>query len=255
MFSAMTFWPTCGQADSTYSLSCAGGFCVVASAGGRRSSSTVTSLLSLSTRGALSILTASNKFARASFLVSGKPWSTVPSEQRACEGILCLLRSDWSLRWLDVCICTDASETGFAFAVCEGCHELASEVGRVSQRTRFPSSSRSIGARSRALRFIALVVDWKVQVRTRTRGRLHNRNFAQTSLGCLCNLDPSKWRLAEYGGFFRDENIKVLEARSMLYAVRYAESCYPRGRFLILSDNFALALALCKGRSVFYCFH
>ena len=30
-------------------------------------------------------------------------------EQRALWETLCLLRSDWSLRWLDVCICADAS--------------------------------------------------------------------------------------------------------------------------------------------------
>ena len=41
----------------------------------------------------------------------------------------------------------------------------------------------------------------------------------------------------------------VLEARSILYAVSYAESRYPSGRLLILSDILALVLALCKGRS------
>ena len=59
---------------------------------------------------------------------------------RAFWSILCLLRSDWSLRRLDVCMCTDASEQGFAFAVRERCRELASEVGRVSEQTRFKSS-------------------------------------------------------------------------------------------------------------------
>ena len=33
-----------------------------------------------------------------------------------------------------------------------------------------------------------------------------------------------------------------------LHAVRYAEGSYPSGRLLILSDNLALVLALCKGR-------
>ena len=44
-------------------------------------------------------------------------------------------------QWLGVCICMDASEKGFAFAVREGCCELASEVGRVSERTRFKSGA------------------------------------------------------------------------------------------------------------------
>ena len=37
----------------------------------------------------------------------------------------------WNLRRLDV-----ASEKGFAFTIREGCRELASEVGRVSEQTR-----------------------------------------------------------------------------------------------------------------------
>ena len=37
-------------------------------------------------------------------------------------------------------------------------------------------------------------------------------------------VNPSEWRLAAYGGFLRDENIIVVEARSILYAVRNAES-------------------------------
>ena len=44
---------------------------------------------------------------------------------------------------------------GFAFAVRQGCRELASEVGRVPERTRFKRSSRTFRARSRALRSIA----------------------------------------------------------------------------------------------------
>ena len=65
----------------------------------------------------------------------------------------------------------------------------------------------------------------------------------------LQHWDPSEWRLAAYGGFFREENNTVFEARFTLRAVRYAESRHPPGRFLILSDNLALVQALCKGRS------
>ena len=70
-------------------------------------------------------------------------------------------------------------------------------------------------------------------------------DFREVSLQIL---DPSEWRLAAYGGFFRDENF-ILEARSTLYAVWYAEGKYPPGHLLILSDNLALVLALCTGRS------
>ena len=52
-----------------------------------------------------------------------------------------------------------------------------------------------------------------------------------------------------YGGFFREENIIILVTCSILYALRCAESKYPPVRLLTLSDNLALELALCKGRS------
>ena len=55
--------------------------------------------------------------------------------------------------------------------------------------------------------------------------------------------------MAACGGFFSEENIIVLEAPSNLCAVQYAEGRYPPGRLLILSDNHAQVLALCKGRS------
>ena len=54
------------------------------------------------------------------------------------------------------------------------------------------------------------------------------------------------------GAFIRYENIIVFEARSILCAVQYAESCYPQLRLLVLSDNLALMLALWKGRSTFF---
>ena len=189
------------------------------------------SFLALSNRGALSILDASFRFGQASNLEAGEPWSTVRKEQRAIGEILPLPR-DWGLCWPDVCICTDASEKGFAFAVREGCRELASEVGRVSERTRFKRSSRSIRARSRALSpaLNESCTDFP-EVLLQTSG----------SLGLE--------RLTAYAAFFREENIILLDARPILYAVRFAENRYPPGLLLILSDNLALVPAFGKGRS------
>ena len=200
--------------------------------------------LALSSRGVLSILDDSFKFAQASYLVSVEPWSTVRMEQRAFGGILCLLRSDWSLRLLGVCICTDASEKGFAFAVREGCRELASELGRVSERARFKSSSGSIRARSRALPSIAPDDVLDCSCSEEGEVSLARRESRANFLGFVATSGS-----AAYDGFFREENIIVFEAHSILYPVRYAESSYPPGRLLILSGNLVLVLALCKGRS------
>ena len=74
----------------------------------------------------------------SSFVVTGLFWrSPVAELSQFLTQTSCLLRSDWCLRWLDVYICTDASEKLFAFAVREGCRELASEVGRFSERAKF----------------------------------------------------------------------------------------------------------------------
>ena len=122
----------------------------------------------------------------------------------------------------------------------KGVPERASEVGRVSERTRFKRSSKSCRARSRALRSIALDVGVEYSSSAEDEVSLAMKESC---------ADPWEWRLTAYGAFFRDEDIIVLEARSILHAVRYAESCYPPGRLPIVSGNLALVLALCKGCS------
>ena len=159
------------------------------------------------------------------------------------EEFLYLLR-DWSLRWLDADFCTDASEKGFTFAVREGCRELASEGGRVTQRTRFKRSSRSIRARSRALRSIALDVVLESSSSDEDEVALAlKEGRADLPKVSLQLRDPSAWKLAASGALFREE------ARSILYVVRYAEGRCSLVHLLLLSDNLALVLALCKRRS------
>ena len=68
---------------------------------------------------------------------------------------------------------------------------------------------------------------------TRMRCPLPERrvDFPEVSLQLL---DPSEWMLAACGAVFREENITLLDARSILCAVGYAENDYPPGRLLIL---------------------
>ena len=113
--------------------------------------------------------------------------------------------------------------------------------------TRFKRSSTSIRARSRALRSIAPDVVLECSSSDDDEVSLAQRetcaDFPEVTVQLL---DPSEWRLAAYGAFFRDENIIILEARSFLYAVRYAESCYPPRRLLIFSDHLALVLSVMR---------
>ena len=100
---------------------------------------------------------------------------------------------------------------GFAFAVREGCRELASEVGRVSERTRFKSSSRSVRAGSRALRSIAPVVVLECSSSDENEVSLVRKesraDFPDVSQHLL---QPFGWRLVAYGVFFHFDNVTIL---------------------------------------------
>ena len=84
-----------------------------------------------------------------------------------------------------------------------------------------------------------------MRMRRRLPRRESRANFLEVWLQLL---DPSAWKLAAYRGIPREENILVLETRSILYSVRFPERRYPPGRLRILPANLALVLALCKGR-------
>ena len=173
------------------------------------------SFLALSNRGALSILDASFKFARASYLVS---WSTARMEQRAFGGILCPLRSVRSLRRLDVCICTGASEKRFVKdAASWPWRSVESQNGRGSKEVLGPS----VPSRVRAPRSIAPVAcsrsdeDAGVGCRERVSRGLP-RSVGATSGSLARESDGVRWLLSR-------GNTTVLEARSVLHADRCAE--------------------------------
>ena len=102
----------------------------------------------------------------------------------------------------------------------------------------FERSSRSIRAQSCALRSIPSDVVLECSSLDETEVSLVQRecraDFPEESSQLL---DPSEWRLGAYSGFFREENIIVLEACSVSYAVRCAQRNYPTGRLLILSEQ------------------
>ena len=79
------------------------------------------------------------------------------------------------------------------------------------------SSSRTIGARSRALRWIAPYVDLENSSSDENEVSLARKECrSEFPEVWLQLLDPPEWKLAAYGGFFREENNIILEARSIL---------------------------------------
>ena len=115
--------------------------------------------------------------------------------------------------------------------------------------TRFKRSSTSIRAWSRAVRSIAPDVGSECSSSDENEVSLafmeSRADFPEVSLQLL---DPRNgdWRRAVVSAA---RQTSVLEARSILYAVRYVES-NNLGRLLISSDTVALVLAECKGRTL-----
>ena len=111
--------------------------------------------------------------------------------------ILYLLCSDWKL---DVCTCS-----------------WLQGLDGASGRTRFERSSRSIRARSRALRSISPKVSLECSSSEEDEVSLalteSRAEFLEVS---LLLVDPSEWRLTAYGASFPDASTIVLEARSIL---------------------------------------
>ena len=165
--------------------------------------------------GALSILDASFKFALGSYLVSGEPWSTVRMEQRAIwvNSVFSAVNgvsSPASLRM--------HRKQSFAFAVREGC---------VSERTRFQSSSRSIGAQvtcafapPRRMPFWSVSSsdeDVMSPARRKSRRGLP-RSVVATSGSLEIEIGGVRWVS------FARKASQFSKHLPILYAVRYAES-------------------------------
>ena len=189
------------------------------------------SFLALSNRGAPSIFDASFKFARASYLLWS--WSTVHLKHRAFGGEFFV-----SSTVIGVCIGLmsafvpmhrkRASRSRFVKDVVSWLRRWA--VSRNGQGSRaapgpsVPGRVRFAPSRRRPV--------WSIPVRTRKRCLARKESRADFPEVSLHLLDPSEWKLAAYGGFFREENIIILEARSILCAVQHAESRCSLGRLL-----------------------
>ena len=148
------------------------------------------------------------KFARASYLVSGEPWSTVRKEQKAFG------RFSVSSAAIGVC----AGLMSASVRVRQKKDSRAWFVKRVvSWLRRWVVSRNGQGSGEVPGPFVARSGCFfrNVQVRTRMRCLLPDRRFARTSRKCRCNIwNPRNGNWAANGGFFREDNIIVLEGTS-----------------------------------------
>ena len=209
--------------DSAYPLSRADD--LFASAGERWSLSVVMSLfLALSSGGALSILDASFKFVRSSYLVARYPWQPCARNRESFSRYLVFFFFSTGACWGSVS----------AFRTMRRRNVLRSRFVRVvvisqqkwvgvSERTRCKGSSRFV----------------------RTMSRLRAQVPRSISVECLCCSwilqRGSWWHTMVSSGV---KTLPWLDQFSLLCGTQKANT--PR-RLLILTDNIALVLALCEG--------
>ena len=134
---------------------------------------------------------------------------------------------------------------GFVFAVRRGCLELALEVGRFSERTRFKRSSESIRARSHALRFITLDVGLEFsggEDEVSLSHREGSAKFPEVSLPLLCIPLSGDWWHTVFSFASRTKQF----LKHVLYCLLSGMNRYPLGRLLNFSDNHALVSAFSR---------
>ena len=93
-----------------------------------------------------SVLDASDKFSRASYVSAAVPRNSLRSERRAFAGILLLICVSWQLPWAMFVMCSDASGAGLGFAIrpCE--QQNVASVGRILEHTCFRSTGGPVRA-------------------------------------------------------------------------------------------------------------
>ena len=141
---------------------------------------------------------------------------------KSIVGIQCLIRSFVGLTFASVRMHQKwDSRSRFVKDVASWLRRL---VGSQSGQGSGEAPGPSVPSRVRFAPSLQMSIK-NVQVLTRMKCRLPSGSCTDLLEVSLQLLDPSERRLAASGGFCRNENIIVLEARSALFAVRCAESC------------------------------
>ena len=128
----------------------------------------------------------------------------------------------------------------------------ASGIGRVDERWRFRrGDGAKVAPRSRALDTSAVFSD-PITVKRDITGEVFGEleevpNFPEVDRGVL---DPNRWRLLWRSPILHKEPVHIIEARSILGAVKHrSRDHHAHGtRILVLNDNMGVVLACQKGR-------
>lgn len=181
-----------------------------------------------------------------------KLWKSVALELWIFQNLMVLGINEMRALWDPFVICTDACLTGYA--VMESAAPVADvdQIGRLDERWRFKrSKGKCLAPRFHALHHDAIFEDVDT-VLPRVKGEV----FGDVTLDDQFKevredlMDPDQWNLLWRSPMHYKEPVHLIEARSILGAVKHrARDVNRHGmHHLVLNDNMSVVLAVSKGR-------
>ena len=214
--------------------------------------------LGLLRRSSLSVFHSVYGFIHKNYFVVEKLWSSVVKELRCFMGVCFLLTQDWWRPWNRAVTSSDSSLSGYGVSQAWWPADVVAEAGRQSERSRF-RRRESHSARESALTAAGFHFDGQRWGPFDTEGlkRLAeagweiDRQFQEIP---AFGLKREHWLPKFWGAWKHRENIGILEARTVLKAVK--RFCLTRFghdvRHLHLCDNLGVVLSIERSRSKNY---
>ncbi len=187
------------------------------------------------------------KYIRSKYNEPCRIWKSVRDELFCFRAVMVLLESQWTIPWSSSMVCTDACPSGYGTVAATTDLSMVSGVGQVKERTRFKSTVLT-KARERVLSRVGqrgpahpseLPLEHKVEI---------DATFPEVPPDVLFS---SVWEILKHGPFKLHGKIHVLEGRAVYSGAlemvnrRLWRNC----RALLLTDNMATVLAMCRSRA------
>lgn len=206
-------------------------------------------------RNSMGILRHTYVFVRQCYHHRRRLWRSVIQELEVFRGLLPLIHANIFAPWDGEPLCTDACLSGYAVVQGEVDRETVAAIGRSDERWRFRRGEGSkVAPRAVALagadplsdvRTVKPEVDGEVFA-----GAIEDEEFPEVPP----HVFQEKWKTLWNSEIHFKEPVHLIEARSILGAVRHrSRDHYRHGhRILIFNDNLGVVLACQKGRCSSY---
>ena len=203
-------------------------------------------------RGLMGILRHAYIFIEESYNKRVRLWPSVAEEMRVFRSLMHLAVGDFKAPWDPLVMCTDASLSGYAVLEQQAGAMQSSAIGRWDERWRFRREDGSrVAPREVALESKDVFTD-VATVLPLVDGEVFGDIEIDVDFPDVPSqtLQPHLWRLLWNAPIYYREPIHIIEARSVLGAIRHACKDVRRHghRLTVLNDNMGVVLAVQKGR-------